>query len=126
MQWSFHKNLTVFIGAVVMITLVTGVKSLSQETPSYQRGTLLEVKVHKPTAPDEANAKQYDLSIKVKNTIYVVLYTPPAGSNTVEYMAGMDRPVLIEGDTMKLSDLRGKTQTLPILSRKEVPAKRAK
>ena len=126
MQRSFYKNLGVLIGVVAIITLVTGVKLLSQETPSYQRGTLLEVKVHKPTGPDEAKAKQYDLSIKVKNTVYVVLYTPPTGSNTVEYMAGMDRPVYIEGDTMKFSDLTGKSQTLPILSRKELPVKKSK
>jgi hypothetical protein len=38
----------------------------------------------------------------------------------------MDRTVFVEGDTMKLNDLLGRTRTLPVLSVNDAPAKTAK
>ena len=54
--------------------------------PNYQRGTITAVTAHQ-NAPGESSRDvvRYDVSVKVGNTNYVVLFTPPNGSNTVEY-----------------------------------------
>jgi|SRR3954453_1053328 hypothetical protein len=109
--------------AIAAIVLLTCLTSSSQSKPVYQTGTIMEVKLHQPASDTHSSQKQYDISVKVGAMLYTVLFTSPAGSNTVEYSAGMDRPILIEGDTMKFSDLRGNPVTMPILRRKEAVKK---
>src|SRR5678810_1303576 len=47
---------------------------------NYQRGTITAVTVHQ-NAPGESSRDvvRYDVSVKVGNTNYVVLFTPPNG-----------------------------------------------
>lgn len=108
--------------AIVALVLLTCLAIFSQNKPLYQTGTVMEVKPHQPAS--DTSKKQYDLSIKVGDMLYTVLFTSPPGSKGVEYSAGMDRPVLVEGETMKFSDLRGNTVTMPILSRKQAVSKK--
>ena len=62
---------------------------------------------------------QYDVSVKVGNTVYTVLYVPPRGVTSVGYSPGIDLLVLAKPDTLTFnSKLSGETQ-LPIL-RKQV------
>jgi len=110
--------------AVVMVGLLVGISLCGQNKPSYQTGTVIAVKPL-PPAPGQNTAKQYELSVKVGSTMYLVLYTP-AKANNVEYSVGTDRPVLIEGNTMKFSDLMGRTSEMKILSRKAAPSKQRK
>ena len=91
--------------------------AVSQANSAYKTGTIVEVKAHPGTSSKNQSLKQYDISVKVENTVYVVLFTPPPGSNVVEYKAGLDLPVLIDGNTMKFNDMTGRRVTLPILSR---------
>jgi hypothetical protein len=81
----------------------------------------MEVKAHQ-VASDPDAVEQYDVSVKAGNTMYVVLFTPLQGSNLVEYKTGMDVLVLVDGDTIKFKDMTGHSETVPILSRKEVPS----
>lgn len=101
----------------------------AQDKRPYQAGTIVDVKPHKaePNA-DAAKAKngeqqQYDISIRIGSRIYIVLYTPPPGQNYPELGLGMDRTVLVDGDTMKVNDLLGRTRSMPILSSKDAPTK---
>jgi hypothetical protein len=106
------------LAAIVTFAFLMVVNCYAQHKPTYVVGTVMKIKGHKSSNPDAA--KQYDLSVKVRNTLYTVLYTPPPGSNGVEYSAGMERNVLVEGDSMKFSDLRGNLITMPILAREKV------
>jgi hypothetical protein len=116
--------------AVAFIVCLTATSSLAQDKRPYQAGTIVDVKPHQAAqaGDDTAQAKkdetsQYDISMKVGNKIYVVLYTPPPGQNFPELGIGMDRTVLVDGDTMKVNDLLGRTRTMPILSTKDAPPK---
>jgi hypothetical protein len=111
-------------GVVMSVLLVT--QSAAQAKPSYQTGTIMQVKEHPSSSNDDNAPKKYDISVRVGNTLYVVAYEPPPGNDVVEYKSGISGPVLIEGDTMKFSDLLGNTKTLPIVSRKQLPPKKAK
>ena len=89
--------------------------------PNYQRGTITAVTAHQ-NAPGESDVTRYDVSVKIGNTVYVVLLTPPNGSNSVEYSTGIDMLFLVGDDTLTFnSTLSGKTK-MPILRRETLPA----
>jgi len=110
---------------LTMFVLVIIGSCFAQSQPKYQTGTIVDVKEHQAATSSE-QATQYDVTVRVGSTIYVVVYTPPNGSDTVKYRVGIDGPVLIEGDTMKFSDIMGNTISLPIVSHKPAPAKKQK
>jgi hypothetical protein len=124
-------SVTSFVRACALVLIVgsTAASSPGQEKKPYQAGTIVDVKPHQTAqASADAQAKQdetsqYDISVRVGNRIYVVLYTPPPGQNYPELGIGMDRTVLVDGDTMKVNDLLGRTRTMPILSSKDAPPK---
>jgi hypothetical protein len=95
-----------------------------QSRPAYEVGTILEVKVHQPAEKQDALMKRYDISVKVGNTIYLVLFTPPEGSNIVEYKTGLDLPVLVVGKTMKFTDTLGRPVIVPILNQQQAAKQR--
>jgi len=95
------------------------------QTPSsnYQRGTITAVTAHQ-NAPGESgrDVARYDVSVKVGNTVYVVLFTPPNGSNSVEYATGIDMLFLVGDDRLTFNSMvSGKTE-MPILRRETSPA----
>jgi hypothetical protein len=115
----------VLIFALVIILCFAVSRSFGEEKKPYQAGTIVDVKVHQSAPDTDAGTKKFDVSVKVGNKIYVVLYSPPGGQDFAEYGVGMARTVLVEGDLMKLNDLLGRTRVLPVLSVKDVPPKSA-
>src|SRR6267378_4627452 len=95
-----------------------------QSTSKYQVGTITEVKVHQAAGSGASDAASYDVSVKVGDTIYVVLYTPPLGEETVKYSAGRDLLVLVGKRTIRYNDILGQSFEVPIESQK--PAVRPK
>jgi hypothetical protein len=95
----------------------------AQTKSSFQPGTITEVKAHQAASNDGAASQQYDVSVKVGNTVYLVLYTPPAGSNLVEYREGTELLVSVDKDKLLFNDLLGNTVTVPILNRRETASK---
>lgn len=111
---------------VLTIALVfwTTLMVVAQEPSSkYQRGTIMAVTAHPVAQSEQGGAiARYDVSVKVGDTVYVVLYTPPNGANGVEYSAGLDLLVLVGSDTLTFnSRLSGKTE-VPIVRRETLPA----
>jgi hypothetical protein len=107
----------------VILTLVAVVSAPGQ-TPSakYQPGTVTAVTARQSPGQHETDVTQYDVSVKVGDTTYVVLFTPPNRSNTVKSWAGNELLVLVGSDRLTFnSPLTGKTE-VPILSRETLPA----
>lgn len=98
------------------------------QSSKYQTGTIVSVVQHvEPRGADATSpSPRYDVSLKVGNVVYLVLYTPPNGVDTVKYKTGMDLLVLIEKDTITFHDLLGRSVKVPILSRSTVPAQSSK
>ena len=90
------------LSLILVITAVLSV--LCQSQSSYQPATITGVTLH-PNAPGEPGLARYDVTLKVGNNVYVVLYTPPAGQNTVQYAAGMDILVLVENNSIRFNKL---------------------
>jgi len=97
---------------------LTSVQALCQSTGKYEVGTIANVKPHQ-TTDSASDVVSYDVSLKVKDTIYVVLYTPPPGENSVRYASGRDILVLVGTKTITYNDLLGQSHAVPILNRRQ-------
>jgi hypothetical protein len=106
--------------SVTFLCIATVLASAQTLPSEWQRGTVTAVITH-VSGPGEraSDVAQYDVSIKVGNTIYVVLYAPPNGADTVQYAPGVDLLVLVGSDTLTFnSKLSGTTELL--ILRKQV------
>ncbi|SRR5258706_15171611 len=99
-------------------TFLMVIPAFGQSTSKYQVGTIAEVKVHQTAGSGASDAASYDVSVKVGDTIYVVLYTPPLGEETVKYSAGRDLLVLVGKRTITYNDLLGQSYEVPIVGQK--------
>ena len=91
--------------------------AMGQSKGTYQVGTITDVRPHR--ASDAASeVASYDVSLKVKGTIYFVLYTPPLGMNTVRYAVGRELLVLVGEKTITYNDILGQSYDVPILNRR--------
>jgi len=95
---------------------LTTFPAFCQSTSKYQVGTITEVKVHQSAGASDAAS--YDVSVKVGDTIYLVLYTPALGEGTVKYAAGRDLLVLVGKNTITYNDILGRSFAVPIESQK--------
>jgi hypothetical protein len=127
---SIFTKWTALVSAGMFVVCLSTPLLHGQDKRPYQAGTIVDVKPHQTESADSDAAKaknnesqKYDISIKVGARIYVVLYTPPLGQNYPELGLGMDRTVLVDGDTMKVNDLLGRTRSMPILSSKDASPK---
>jgi hypothetical protein len=89
-----------------------------QSTSKYEVCTIIGVKPHQAAARDGSDVASYDVSAKVGDTIYVVLYTPPLGESTPEYAAGRELLVLVGKNTITYNDILGRSFEVPIESQK--------
>jgi len=94
-----------------------------ESASKYQVATITDVKIHQ-AGGGASDVVSYDVSVKVADTIYVTLYTPPSGENTVKYAAGRELLVLVGEKTIRYNDILGQSFEVPIVSRK--PATNAK
>jgi len=98
----------------ILIALSTAPAALSQNSSEYQPGTIMKVVRH-PSATGQT--QQYNVSVRVLNTVYTVLYTPPPGVNSVEYFGGLQLLVLVKKDTLVFNSRVSGTTEVPILQR---------
>jgi len=112
------KSLCVFLLCLAAVPLLG-------QTPSaqYQVGAIMKVSLHHDTSgAANAHVPQYDVSVKVADTMYVVLYTQPSGSTGVQFAAGLQKLVLVGTDTITFNDVLGRSTVVPILQRQALPS----
>src|SRR5258708_19071107 len=100
----------------LFLIFLTMFPAFGQSTSKYQVGTITEVKAHQAAGSGASDAASYDVSVKVGGTIYVVLYTPALGEDTVKYAAGRDLLVLVGKSTITYNDILGRLFAAPIES----------
>jgi|SRR5208283_3173385 len=109
--------------AVIGLCLLT-VPALCQSPSKYQTGFITEVKPRQAAADSASDPTSYDVSVKVGNIIYVVLYTQPLGEIPVKYATGHELLVLVGKNTITYNDMLGRSLQVPIESQR--PALEAK
>ena len=104
-----------FLWLAILLFLI-GTAAPCQNSGQYERGTVIAVARHE-SSPGENGREvvRYDVSVKIRNTIYVVLYTPPNGANSVEYSAGIDFLFLVGETTLTFNSKLSGTTEMPIL-----------
>src|SRR5258708_31073771 len=102
----------------LFLIFLTVFSAFGQSASKYQVGTIIEVKVHHGAGSAASDAASYDVSIKVGDTIYLVLYTPALREETVKYAAGRDLLVLVGKRTISYKDILGQSFDVPIESQR--------
>ena len=102
----------------LFLIFLTMFPAFGQSTSKYQVGAITEVKIHQTAGSGASDAASYDVPVKVGDTIYVVLYTPPLGEETVKYSAGRDLLVLVGKRTIRYNDILGQSFEVSIESQK--------
>ena len=107
----------------VLLVCVAALAGLCQPTGSkYEVASITAVNTHAGGGENTtSSAASYDISVKVGNMLYVVLYTPPAGTYGVQQAAGHDLLVSVGTNTITFNDLLGRTSEVPILRRETLP-----
>jgi hypothetical protein len=94
----------------------------------YQSGLILEVKEHPgaeiPATEKSPPIKRYDISVRVKDVVYVILFTPRPGMHGFQTLAGMDTLVMVRDKTMFFNDIVGRSMSAPIISQHPAAPKR--
>jgi hypothetical protein len=94
----------------------------------YQSGLILEVKEHPgaelPATEKTPPIKRYDISVRVKDVVYVILFTPRPGMHGFQTLAGMDTLVMVRDKTMFFNDIVGRSMSAPIISQHPAAPKR--
>lgn len=98
--------------------LLTALSAFGQSAPKYQVATITEVKVHRTAGSGAPDPTTYDVSVKVSDIIYVVLYTPPLGQESVKYAAGRQLLVRVGKRTVRYNDIPGQSFEVPIESQR--------
>ena len=111
------------MGRWIGVILICVAGALGQPSSKYQPGTIMAVAAHQSSGQAETNITKYDVSVKVGNTTYLVLYAPLNGSNTVTYALGDELLVLVGSDTLAFNSPASGKIEVPILSRETLPAK---
>ena len=110
------KSMCIFLLSLVAIPLLGQVAS-----NQYQVGAIMKVTRHHPSGAANVDVPQYDISIKVANSLYVVLYTQPSGSTGVQFAAGLQKLVLVGNNTITFNDALGRSTVVPIMQRQTLP-----
>ncbi len=98
----------------IFLACLTALPTFSQSTSTWVVGTITDVRIHQTPGPDDFGTVSYDVSVKVANTVYVVLYTPPLEEETVKYAGGRDLLVLVGKTTIRYNDMLGQSHDVPI------------
>ena len=92
----------------ILFICLTAFQAFAQSASKWQVGTITEVKIHQSAEKAHGSeAATYDVSVKVGDTIYVVLYTPPLREETVKYATGRELLVFVGKNTIRYNDILG-------------------
>jgi hypothetical protein len=105
---------------LMMWMIAVSVHGQSPTPKKYVPGTVMAVKTHQDKADASPSVTRYDISVKVGNTVYVVLYTPPPGTYGAQFSTGTDLLVLIGDKTITFNDVSGVSREVPIINRSPV------
>ncbi|MGA7559736.1 MAG: hypothetical protein WCF61_20175 [Terriglobales bacterium] len=104
------------IGVIALCLL--SFPAFSQSTSKYQVAIITEVKARQVAGDSVSDTTSYDVSVKVADTIYLVLYTPPLGELPPKYATGRELLVLVGKNTITYNDMLGRSLQVPIESQR--------
>ena len=103
--------------AVLALCLLT-FPAFCQSSSPWQRAMITEVKPRQAVGDGASDLARYDVSVKVGDTIYLVLYTEPLGELPAKYAAGRELLVLVGKNTITYNNVLGRSLEVPIESQR--------
>jgi len=105
---------------VALMCLATAPSFGQASSSKFEPGTIMAVTTHQSASGQQDHAlPQYDVSIKVGNTLYVVLYTPKTAS-AVQYAPGLPVLVSVGSSTLKVNTTVSGSAQVPILRQETI------
>ncbi len=114
-----------WLGVILVYVAVLPAEGQTEPSSKYQPGTIMAATVHQNSGEQDTDVTRYDVSVKVGDTTYLALYTPPSGAYTVKYAAGIELLVLVGSKTLTFNSELGDKTEVPILSRETLPVQNA-
>ena len=109
---------------VIALCLMT-MPALCQSASKWQVATITEIKPRDGAADTASDRPRYDVSVKVGDTIYIVLYTQPWGEIPAKYATGHELLVLVGKGTITYNDMLGRSLQVPIESQRPATESKA-
>jgi|SRR5215469_4401137 len=103
---------------VVITVFLLTLPALCEPTSKYQVAMITGVKPHE-AGDNASDPVRYDVSVKVGDTVYVVLYTQPLGEIPAKYEIGRELLVLVGKDAITYNDVLGRSLQVPIESQRK-------
>jgi len=107
--------------AACVVFLCAGVSQTKAQTQDreYQPGTITAVSLHGSAGSDHDNPA-YDVTIRIQNTEYMILFTPPNGSTRVKFAKGQTVLVKVGPAKLAFRDVLGREFESPIVGSKAI------
>jgi len=105
------------LGTLIILLPAVVLAQSSSTSLTYQPGTIIAVNPHPSAGNSNPHDALYEVSVKVKRTLYVVVTTSPSPSGTIQYAVGREILVQIGDDTITWNDIMGESHTVPIIGR---------
>jgi len=108
-----------FFLRILIILLPALVLAQSSSTSlTYQPATIIAVNPHPSGGNSNPVDALYEVSVKVNQTLYVVVTTSPSPSGSIRYAVGREVLVRVGEETITWNDIMGESHEVPIISRR--------
>jgi hypothetical protein len=97
---------------------MTTLPAFCEPAAKWEVATIIDVKTHQIDSSSTPDVASYDVSVKIGNTVYLVLYTPPLAMSTIKYAGGRQLLVLVGKKSIRYNDILGQSLEVPIISQK--------
>lgn len=109
------------ITTIFLLLIVPVAVPCQTASSRYQPGTIIAVQPHQGSSPNDTASAEYEVSVRIDDTVYVVLYTAMHGGDSVEYSVGHEFLFRVGVNTLTFPQKFGANSELPILTTKEMP-----
>jgi hypothetical protein len=102
----------------VICICMTTLPAFCEPAAKWEVATIIDCKTHQTDSNTASDVVSYDVSVKIGNTLYLVLYTPPLAMSTIKYAGGRQLLVLVGKKSIRYNDILGQSFEVPIISQK--------
>src|SRR5664279_4602174 len=103
------------LGTLIFLLPALVLAQSSSTSLTYQPATIIAVNPHPSAGNSNPNDALYEVSVKVKRTLYVVVTTSPSLSGSIQYAVGREVLVKVGDNTITCNDIMGESHEVPII-----------
>ena len=105
------------LGTLIILLPALVLAQSSSTSLTYQPATIVAVNPRPSAGSSNPSDVLYEVSVKVKQTLYVVVTTSPSPAGIIQYAVGRAVLVQVGDNTITWNDILGESHEVPIISR---------